>query len=86
LSDFGNNKVYEQGVFILVLEVNNLQKSFATGFLGTKVSVLRGVSFNVREGAVVGFIGANGAGKKSLILIYLKKLVFYQSAQTFISF
>ncbi len=51
----------------MVLEVSNLHKSYPSGFLGRKAEVLRGVNFQVREGAVVGFIGANGAGKSTTI-------------------
>ncbi|MFJ7406824.1 MULTISPECIES: ABC transporter ATP-binding protein [unclassified Lysinibacillus] len=42
-----------------LLEINNLRKSY-----GDKV-VLDDVSFNVPSGAIVGFIGNNGAGKST---------------------
>ncbi len=51
----------------MVLEVNDLCKSFRTGFFSRKVEVLKNVSFSVQEGSVVGFIGANGAGKSTTI-------------------
>lgn len=42
-----------------ILEIKNLSKSF-----GSKV-VLKDVTFNVPSGAIVGFIGDNGAGKST---------------------
>ncbi|MFT0802793.1 ABC transporter ATP-binding protein [Bacillus swezeyi] len=42
-----------------LLEISNISKSF-----GNKV-VLKDVTFNVPSGAIVGFIGANGAGKST---------------------
>jgi lipopolysaccharide export system ATP-binding protein len=40
-----------------LLEVNNLTKSYGTR------QVVKGVSFNVRRGEIVGLLGPNGAGK-----------------------
>ncbi len=51
----------------MILQVNGLQKSYRTGFLGKKTKVLHDMSFSIREGSVVGFIGANGAGKTTTI-------------------
>ena len=42
-----------------VLEVKNLKKSFK------KTEVLKGVTFNVAKGEILGFIGPNGSGKST---------------------
>lgn len=47
-----------------VLSVNNLNKSFGS-------FKLENVSFNVKQGKIVGFIGINGAGKTTTIKLLL---------------
>lgn len=47
----------------MILRVNNIVKNFTKGFLGKKVNVLNGISFEVRRGEVYGIVGPNGAGK-----------------------
>ncbi|WP_413407551.1 ABC transporter ATP-binding protein [Paenibacillus amylolyticus] len=48
-----------------LLEIKNVRKSY-----GNKV-VLKGISFNVPYGSIVGFIGDNGAGKSTTFKIVL---------------
>ena len=47
----------------LAITVNGLHKSFK------KVEVLKGVSFNVKQGTIYALLGANGAGKTTTINI-----------------
>lgn len=49
----------------VILAIRDLRKKY-----GSK-SVLNGVSFEVRRGEVIGYIGANGAGKSTTIKIIL---------------
>lgn len=49
----------------IVLEVKNLNKSF-----GSK-HILKDVSFNIKQGEILGFIGPNGVGKTTTIKLLL---------------
>ena len=57
-----------------ILQVKDLAKSYAT------VRALKGVSFTVQSGAVVGLIGPNGAGKTTLLKCILR-LVRYDQGE-----
>jgi len=57
-----------------IIEVNNLQTSFYT-HLG-EVQAVRGVSFNVAKGEVLGIVGESGSGK-SVTSMSIMKLVSY---------
>ncbi len=50
-----------------MIQVENLQKTYRTGFLLRPKKALSGVSFHVPKGVVYGFIGPNGAGKSTTI-------------------
>ncbi len=50
-----------------ILKVDNLSKTFRTGLLGRKVEAVRGVSFEVPAGSVLGYLGPNGSGKTTSI-------------------
>lgn len=52
----------------LVLEVTNLTKHFG------KVKAVESVSFNIKEGEIVGLLGPNGAGKTTTIQMLLGTL------------
>lgn len=46
-----------------IIKVSNVRRTFG------EVAALRGISFEIRQGQVVGFIGANGAGKTTTMRI-----------------
>ncbi len=58
-----------------VVSVEKLAKTFRRPFSGRKVEAVRGVSFEVEEGEVFGFVGPNGAGKATSIKM-LTGLIF----------
>ena len=65
-----------------IIEVNNLSKTFdiatkAPGLKGTvkhffkretkSIKVIKNISFGIKEGEIIGFLGANGAGKTTIL-------------------
>jgi ABC-2 type transport system ATP-binding protein len=50
-----------------VIALDKLSKSVPVGFWGRRVGLLHDVTFEVKRGATVGFVGANGAGKSTTI-------------------
>ena len=63
-----------------IVSVDNLRKSFKTGFLGKKQEVLEGISFGLYSGKITGFLGANGAGKTTTLKCMLG-LIFPDSGE-----
>lgn len=58
-----------------IIRIENLTKTFVTGFLRRRVAAVRGVSFAIEEGEIFGFLGPNGAGKTTTIKM-LMGLIF----------
>lgn len=54
-----------------MIKFESIRKSFQEDFWKPKNLVLNNLSFSVREGRVVGFLGANGAGKTTSIRILM---------------
>jgi lipoprotein-releasing system ATP-binding protein len=50
-----------------LIEVQNLRKSFLT-YAG-EIQVLRGINLSIKEGEIVGIVGASGVGKSTLLHI-----------------
>lgn len=50
-----------------ILEVENVYQAFRTGFWGKRKQILENVSFSLPRKSIVGFLGANGAGKTTMI-------------------
>jgi ABC-2 type transport system ATP-binding protein len=61
-----------------VVTVENVSKSYASGFWRKRVRVLSDLSFAVSRNEIVGFLGPNGAGKTTTMKI-LNRLAFPDS-------
>jgi sodium transport system ATP-binding protein len=55
--------VIQKKVVLKMIKVENLQKSFKN------VHAVDGVSFQVRDGAITGLLGHNGAGKSTTLRV-----------------
>ena len=64
----------------MILEINNLNKSFRHPWKLQNIQVLKNVSFNIENPSIVGFLGANGSGKTTTIKCLLG-LLKYQSGE-----
>jgi ABC-2 type transport system ATP-binding protein len=59
-----------------IIEIQNLTKDYETGFLRKrKVRALDGLTLEVEQGQIFGFLGANGAGKTTTLKL-LMRLIF----------
>lgn len=54
-----------------MIELKGVTKSFKRDFYSAKFFALDDVSFNIKQGDLVGFLGANGAGKTTSLKIIL---------------
>lgn len=54
-----------------MIELKNIRKEFSAGFIPRKVEVLKGLTFKVDKGEVLGYLGPNGAGKTTTIKILM---------------
>ena len=62
------------------LEVKGLTKSFSSGFIPKKTTVLQNVNFHIPAGTITGFLGPNGCGKTTTIKCILN-LIFSDSGE-----
>lgn len=56
----------------LAIDVQGLNKSFRSGFLGRKKKVLSEITFSVPSGKTTGFVGNNGSGKTTSLKCILQ--------------
>ena len=54
-----------------VIEIDGLQKTYTLGFFRKKVEAVRGISFRVGDGEIVGLVGPNGSGKTTTLKVLL---------------
>jgi ABC-2 type transport system ATP-binding protein len=50
-----------------VLKIEDVHKTFKTGFIPKKIKILQGISLTVEEGEIFGYLGPNGAGKTTTL-------------------
>jgi ABC-2 type transport system ATP-binding protein len=55
----------------VIVHVEDIVKDFRPGFGLRKKRVLHGITFDVREGEIFGFVGPNGAGKTTMLKILM---------------
>ena len=67
----------------LVVQTEQLSKTFRVGFWGKKVTAVDGINLEVRPGEVFGFLGPNGAGKTTTLKI-LMGLIYPTSGQAWL--
>ena len=54
-------------IYMEILNVNNLNKTYTTRFSGNQVQALKGVTFSVERGEYVAIMGESGSGKTTLL-------------------
>jgi len=54
-----------------IVQVKGVVKDFRPGFGLRKKRVLHGITFNVRQGEIFGFVGPNGAGKTTTLKVLM---------------
>ena len=50
-----------------MIEIKDLHKSYTVG--GSKLHLLKGINFNIKEGELVAIMGSSGSGKSTLLNI-----------------
>lgn len=55
----------------MILRLEDIHKSFATGFWMRRREVLRGITLELQAGDAYGLLGANGAGKSTTLRVLL---------------
>jgi len=56
-----------EDIYMEILNVNNLNKTYTTRFSGNQVQALKGVTFSVERGEYVAIMGESGSGKTTLL-------------------